>query len=154
MISLSVALDPNKGIGYKGSLPWHIKEELQLFKANTIHKSIIMGRTTYDGLPRKLVDRKIYVVSNDYNYKPEDVIVIHDLNKFLLDHQNDEEEFVICGGASIYKASYPHIQKAYVSFVKKEYETDTQFSCFNRNDFKTIKEVSYEDFDYKELERV
>ena len=153
MISLSVALEPNKGIGYKGSLPWHIKEELQLFKANTIHKSIIMGKTTFEGLPRKLVDRKIYVVTSDPNYKTEDAITINDLNEFLKKHQYDEEEFVICGGASIYEISYPFIQKAYVSFIKKEYETDTKFISFNQNDFNAVKETSYEEFEYKELVR-
>ena len=40
MISFSVAVDPNLGIGINGSLPWHIKEELQLFKANTLNKNI------------------------------------------------------------------------------------------------------------------
>ena len=57
MFSFSVAFDPNKGIGIKGVIPWHIKEQLQLFKKNTLNKNILMGQTTYDKLPGKLKDR-------------------------------------------------------------------------------------------------
>ena len=52
MLIISIAIDENKGIGYKGQLPWHLKEELAIFKKNTIGKNIVMGQTTYDNLPR------------------------------------------------------------------------------------------------------
>ena len=65
MISFSVAFDPNKGIGIRGALPWHLKDELKIFKRNTLYKNILMGQTTYDGLPRKLADRYITVASID-----------------------------------------------------------------------------------------
>ena len=83
MISFSVAVDPCYGIGIKGSLPWHIKEELQLFRRNTLYKNIVMGQTTYDNLPGKLKDRFITVVSIDPDYHPEGVEVTHDLIAFL-----------------------------------------------------------------------
>lgn len=155
MLTISIAMDENKGIGYKGSLPWHLKEELKLFKANTLHHNILMGQTTYDGLPRKLVDRHIYVCSIDSNYQveDEDVTVIYDLKSFLEEHQNDEEEFIVCGGASIYQQAYPYCQKALISFVKGQYEVDTYFSIFNQEDWEITKEVEYEDFIYREMVR-
>ena len=153
MISFSVAIDPNKGIGIKGSLPWHIKEELQLFKRNTIDKHILMGQTTYDNLPGSLPGRKVIVVSIDPNYQKEDVEVIHDLIKFLQEHQNDETEYIVCGGASIYKQAYPYATKAYVSFIKKEYEVDTKFDIFNLEDWDICEEENHEEFIYKLLKR-
>ena len=153
MISFSVAIDPNKGIGIKGSLPWHIKEELQVFKRNTMDKHILMGQTTYDNLPGKLPGRKITVVSIDPNYVKEDVEVTHDLIKFLQDHQYDETEYIICGGASIYRQAYPYASKAYVSFIKKEYEVDTRFDIFDLNDWDITKEVDHEEFIERELIR-
>ncbi|MDO4198480.1 MAG: dihydrofolate reductase [Erysipelotrichaceae bacterium] len=153
MISFSVAFDPNKGIGIKGSLPWHIKEELKLFKSNTIYKTILMGQTTYEGLPRKLVDRTIMVVCNDPEYHPEGVEVIGDLISFLKEHQDDEKEYIVCGGASIYRQSYEYASKAYVSFIRNEYETDTKFDNFDLNDWNIDKEVEYEEFVYRELNR-
>ena len=155
MLVISIAMDENKGIGYKGALPWHLKEELKLFKANTLHHNILMGQTTYDGLPRKLVDRHIYVCSIDPSYKvdDEDVTVVHDLEGFLKEHENDEEEYIVCGGASIYRQAYPYCKKALISFVKGEYEVDTYFDCFDLKDWDQTKEVDYEDFKYCEFER-
>lgn len=153
MISFSVAIDPNKGIGIKGSLPWHIKEELQLFKRNTMDKHILMGQTTYDNLPGSLPGRKVIVVTMDQNYSKDDVEVTNDLIKFLQDHQNDETEYIVCGGASIYRQAYPYASKAYVSFIKKEYEVDTKFDSFELNDWDIVEEVDYEQFIYRQLRR-
>lgn len=153
MISFIVAFDPKQGIGIKGSLPWHIKDDLMLFKQNTLNKNIVMGQTTYDNLPRKLVDRKITVVSIDPQYKADDVDVTNDLIAFLEKHKDDETEYFICGGASIYKQAYPYAKKAYISFVKKEYEVDTWFEVYKESDWNIIKEVDYPEFVYKELVR-
>ncbi len=146
MISFSVALDPNKGIGYKNVLPWHIKEELQVFKKNTLFKHIVMGQTTFDNLPGKLKDRYITVVSLDPDYHPEGVEVYHDLIGFLQEHENDETEYIICGGASIFRQAYPYAKKAYVSFIKKEYEVDTYFDVFELNDWEIIEEEDHKEF--------
>jgi len=153
MISFSVAIDPDKGIGYKGALPWHLKDELKIFKRNTLYKNIVMGQTTYDGLPRKLEDRYITVISIDENYRPVDAAVEHDLIEFLKKHEKDETEYIICGGASIYRQSYPFCRKAYVSFVKERYEVDTRFDCFDLNDWEITLEEDHPDFIYRELKR-
>lgn len=155
MISFSVALDPEKGIGYEGKLPWHITEELQVFKRNTLDKKIIMGQTTFDNLPGNLPGRHIIVVSIDHNYSTnnENVEVLYDLLQFLMAHQNDEEEYIVCGGASIYKQAYPFASKAYVSFIKKVYPKDTYFSVFNLDDWHIEKEVDHEEFIERELIR-
>ena len=146
MISFSVALDPNKGIGYKNVLPWHIKEELQVFKRNTLFKNIVMGQTTFDNLPGKLKDRYITVVSLDLDYHPEGVTVYHDLIGFLKEHENDEEEYIICGGASIFRQAYPYAKKAYVSFIKKEYKVDTYFDVFDLKDWEIMEEEEHKEF--------
>ena len=153
MISFSVALDPNKGIGYRNVLPWHIREELQVFKRNTLYKNIVMGQTTFDNLPGKLKDRYITVVSLDPDYHPVDVKVENDLIAFLQKHENDPEEYIICGGASIFRQAYPYAKKAYVSFIKKEYEVDTYFDAFDLNEWDITAEEEHEEFIYRELNR-
>ncbi len=153
MISFSVAFDPNKGIGIRGALPWHLKDELKIFKQNTMFKHILMGQTTYEGLPRKLVDRYITVVSIDPEYQPEDADVTHDLIEFLEEHADDETEYIVCGGASIYRQAYPYAEKAYISFVKDEYEVDAWFDEFDMEDWEIVKEEDHPDFIYRELKR-
>ena len=155
MISFSVAFDPNRGIGKDGKLPWHIKEELQVFKRNTLYKNILMGQTTYDNMPGKLKDRHTIVVTIDPNYKvdDEDTEVIYDLIAFLKEHENDETEYVICGGASIYRQAYEYAKKAYISFIKKEYEGDTYFDAYKESDWNVLKEIDHEEFVERELIR-
>lgn len=153
MISFSVAVDPNYGIGYKGVMPWHIREEFKVFRRNTMFKNIVMGQTTYDNLPGKLKDRYITVISIDPEYEREGVAVEHDLIAFLEAHRDDETEYIICGGASIYRQSYPYAKKAYISFIKKEYEVDTYFDVFDPEDWDIAVEEDHEEFVYRELRR-
>ena len=156
MLITIVAIDEEKGIGKNGQLPWHIREDLQLFKQNTLHHSILMGQTTYDHMPRKLRDRHTYVCSIDPEYQITDdpeAEVIHDLEAFLKQHQDDEEEVFVCGGASIYRQSYPYCKKAYISFVKGTHDVDTYFDAFNLDDWIIEKEVEYEQFIYREMRR-
>ena len=153
MISFSVAVDPNYGIGIRGVMPWHIKEEFKVFRRNTMHKNIVMGQTTYDNLPGPLKDRYITVVSIDPEYDREGVSVVHDLIAFLEEHRDDDTEYIICGGASIYRQSYPYAKKAYISFIKKEYEVDTYFDMFDPEDWDAAAEEDHEEFIYRELRR-
>ena len=155
MLTISIAMDENKGIGYKGRLPWHLKEELKLFKNNTMGKTILMGQTTYDGLPRKLTGRHTVVCSIDPNYKVDDseAEVTYDLMGFLNEKEFSDDEVIVCGGASIYRQAYPFCHKALISFVKGDHEVDTHFDIFDMNDWEVVKEVEYEDFIYREMNR-
>lgn len=155
MLTISIAMDENKGIGIKGRLPWHLKEELKLFKSNTVGKTILMGQTTYDGLPRKLKDRHTVVCSIDPEYKVDDpdAEVTYDLMKFLNEKEFSDDEVIVCGGASIYRQAYPFCHKALISFIKGDYEVDTHFDVFDMNDWEVVKEVEYEDFIYREMNR-
>ena len=155
MLTISIAMQENKGIGYKGRLPWHLKEELKLFKSNTVGKNILMGQTTYEGLPRKLKDRHTIVCSIDPEYKVDDpdAEVTYDLKGFLEEKEFSDDEVIVCGGASIYRQAYPYCQKALISFVKGEYEVDAYFNVFEMSDWQIDKEVEYEDFIYREMSR-
>lgn len=153
MISFIVAFDEDRGIGLKGSLPWHIKDDLKVFRQKTIHQTILMGQTTFDHMPTRLKEREIIVVSIDPTYKVEGIEVINDLIKFLKEHQFDEKEYIVCGGASIYAQSYPYASKAYISFVKGKHEVDTYFTAYKKEDWEIEKEVEYDEFIYRELKR-
>ena len=148
-------MDPNQGIGLNGVMPWHIKEDLQLFKQITIHHTIIMGTTTFVGLPKALPNRHTIVVSRNQNLHFEDtnVSVEHDLFEVLNRYVNSEEEIFVCGGANIYKQSLPYVQRMCISHVKKEYTVDTYFPEVNWKEFEKVKEVVYDEFVYCEYIR-
>ena len=64
MITFVAALDQNHAIGKKGGTPWHVPEDMAFFKNATLGAAVIMGRKTWDSLPRKpLPDRDNIVVT-------------------------------------------------------------------------------------------
>lgn len=69
MISAIVAVDENWGIGYQGQLLEHIPADLKHFKELTQYNVVVMGRNTWESLPKKetlprLPDRINIIVSN------------------------------------------------------------------------------------------
>ena len=52
-VSAVVAASDNGVIGRDGGLPWHVSSDLKLFKEITLGKPVIMGRRTWESLPRQ-----------------------------------------------------------------------------------------------------
>ena len=101
-IHLIWAQDCNGGIGIDGKLPWHITEDLKNFKKLTENSIIIMGRKTWDSLPKKpLPKRHNIILSRTLDDVPN---VYSSFDKCIknLNNNNVEKVFVI-GGRSIYK---------------------------------------------------
>lgn len=153
MLIAIAAVDQNWGIGLNDKLPWHISEDLALFRKNTLNQKVIMGRKTYENLPGKLKNREIYVVTSDENYRREDVTVINDFEGFLKQHQFDDEVYFIAGGASIYRQAYPYLFKFYLSVVKGKFEVDTYLDCVDLNDFDCEYKEEHMQFTYYQLVR-
>ena len=62
MISIITACDENNLIGYKNCIPWYIPEDLKLFKKRTLGNVIIMGKNTWQSLPKLFLDGRINIV--------------------------------------------------------------------------------------------
>lgn len=146
MFSFIVAMDENKAIGFKNSLPWSNINELNHFKQLTLNKILIMGSNTFNNLPKTLKGRKILVASKSKGD-------IKDLEVFLKNNKDSKEEYIIAGGEKIYTLSYPYCKKAYVSFIQGRHQADTYFDLFDINDFEIIKQENHSSFDYFELKR-
>lgn len=128
MLSAIGAVSSNDMIGRDNKLLWHISEDLKRFKKITEGSTIIMGRKTFESLPKVLPNRVHIVLTKDKNYKVHDervkvVYSIDSLNSFI---EGDEEAFVI-GGGEIYSLFMPYINKIYLTRIHKEYEGDTKF---------------------------
>ena len=155
MLALIVAMDENRGIGLNGFLPWRIKEDLQLFKQKTEGHTIIMGQTTFEGLPKALPNRHTIVVSADenLNYDDENVSVCNDLVSLLVESKESSDIIYVCGGNSIYRQALPYVDLLCVSFVKGTYEVDTYFPEINFDDYTISNEEEYSEFNYREYRR-
>ncbi len=108
-ISLVVARAENGVIGAGGSLPWHLPGDLKRFKDITLGKPVIMGRKTWDSLPKKpLPGRTNIVLTRDTAFAAEGTVAAHSLEAALaLAARENPSEIMIIGGADIFAAALP-----------------------------------------------
>lgn len=121
-ISAIVAADRNNAIGRGGDIPWHISEDFKRFKALTLGHPVIMGRRTWESLPKRpLPGRRNIVVTSDSGYEaPGAEVALSPLDALGL-CAADESPFVI-GGASIYAALLPYCTRLFLTRVETEVE--------------------------------
>ena len=123
-MKLIIACDPDGGIGYQNRLPWtNIRGDLPRFKRLTDGQNVIMGRNTWDSLPKKpLPGRLNFVVSSsELEAEHHNVIRVPDI-KF---NQPDDEEFWIIGGAKLVETSWKNIDEIHLTKVYDHYTCDT-----------------------------
>ena len=147
MITLLTAWDDNKLIGKGSGLPWHLPEDLKLFKERTKGQSVIMGLKTYNGLPIKpLPNRTNIVLMRKEEYKESfrfdfqagnGTYLVAAINgvKEAIDISKrtfPNNEIYICGGASIYKQALEQdlVDRMLVSVVPGEHDGDVYFPDF------------------------
>jgi len=131
IVSLVLAMAENGVIGKNGALPWRIPEDMRHFKALTIGKPCIMGRKTWDSLPKKpLPGRANIVVTRDRNFHAESAIVAHSFDDALARADN-AEEIAIIGGAEIYAAALPRANRIYLTEVHAAFDGDAFMPPFD-----------------------
>jgi len=117
MISLIAMVDMGDGIGDdKGNLLFNIPKDMAHFKKVTKGKKVVMGRKTWDSLPKKpLKNRENYVLTNQKDFKDNGAKVIHSIDD-VLELSKDEDLFVI-GGGEIYKSLMPYADRLIITHV-------------------------------------
>ena len=113
-------------IGSAGALPWHLPEDLKLFRALTLGSTVVMGRRTWDSLPpraRPLPGRRNVVLSRtlDGAGTGADATVLPSAEAVLAEHR----DVWVIGGGEVYAAFLPHAQEAVVTQVGAEFAGDT-----------------------------
>ena len=115
-INMIVAAGKDGAIGKDGDLIWHISSDLKRFKSLTMGHPLIMGRKTWDSLPRRpLPGRRNIVVSRNPDYVAEGAEVVSS-PEGALSIVGDEEPFVM-GGEQIYKAFMPYATRIFLTEI-------------------------------------
>ena len=131
-ISIIVAIAQNNAIGKDNDLIWHISDDLKRFKALTSGHTVIMGRNTWNSLPRRpLPKRRNIVLTHDVTFAEEGAEVAHSLQQ-VLDMVRDEEEAFIMGGAAVYRQFLPFVNHIYVTWVWQDFDADVYFPVICR----------------------
>jgi dihydrofolate reductase len=142
-IALVVAVSKNGVIGRDGGLPWHISSDLKLFKAITMGKPIIMGRKTWESLPRKpLPGRLNIVVTRQKNYHAEGATVVGDAQAAVL-AAGVADEIAVIGGGEIYRRFFPLADRIYLTEVDLDVAGDTHFPAISRVDWQETARESH-----------
>lgn len=157
MATIIVAFDENRVIGYQNKIPWKISEDMQHFRETTTDNIVVMGRNTWDSLPKKfrpLPDRMNVVVSSLYkkNEKQfyeenpgDNICVAASLNE-VLDIPVPKEVYII-GGALLYQSALKdkRVNKMIVSRIKGTHPGDTYFPEIDNN-WDCVSIVEYDRF--------
>ena len=134
-----IACDPKGGIGYQNKLPWsNIQGDLPRFKALTDGQIIVMGRNTWDSLPKKpLPNRKnVIVTSLPFTGLPDNTKTVSDVTTI------DSNAWII-GGAQLIKSTWDLIDEIHLTRTFTEYTCDTfidlvklqnEFMCWSKED--------------------
>ncbi len=127
MISIIVAIAENYAIGKDNQLLWHIPEDMKRFKRITSGHKIIMGKRTYESLPKRpLKDRINIVISDVPGETYEGCIMAYSIEEALQLCRPGDECYVI-GGGMVYRQFLPLADRLYITWVHREFEADTFF---------------------------
>lgn len=127
MISIIVAINKNNGIGYKNELLYWLPNDLKRFKTLTTGHTIIMGRKTFESLPKGALPNRRNIVLSSQNILFPGAECFHNLSD-ALEACKDEIEVFIIGGASLYKEAMPIADRLYITEIDdSEKEADAFF---------------------------
>lgn len=128
-LHIIVAMADNRAIGYKGDMPWGrgLPADLKHFKETTMGHPIVMGRKTFESLPKgALPGRQNIVVTRNSNYQAEGAEVVHSLPEAL--ERAESEELFLIGGGELYRQGIELADMLHITLVHHEWEeADTFF---------------------------
>ena len=126
-INIIAAIDKNKGLGYKGDLLCHLKDDLKYFKSVTLNNTVIMGRKTFESFPNgALKNRENIVITRNKNWCSDNVITAFSIED-AIEKATNMNIFII-GGGEIYNQSLKYADKLYLTEIDHEFENvDTYF---------------------------
>lgn len=142
MISHIVAISKNRVIGAEGNLPWDIPEDMQYFKDMTMKRIILMGRKTFETLPKPLPHRLNIVITRDADYRAKGAVVFTTIEEALEYAKSQVKEWhpeiFIIGGGEIYRQTMMISDRLYVTEIDLEVEGDAHYPPVSLVDFHEV----------------
>jgi dihydrofolate reductase len=139
------AMDLNRGIGYKGTIPWKLSADMKFFKEMTSGRDqggfLAMGRNTFKSVG-DLPKRFTYVVTHDTNaHDPEfcfwdevkhTYVTLEQLLSIIAKDDDVNRRMWVCGGAQIYNLLLPYCNELWLTIILDEFEVDTYMPEFDQ----------------------
>jgi dihydrofolate reductase len=147
-----VARADNRVIGAEGDIPWHLPGELKRFKAMTMGKPLVMGRKTFDSLPRLLPGRRHIVLTRDAGWRAEGAEPVATVEEAIA-VAGDVPEIAVIGGAQVFALFLDRADRVQLTEVHREVPGDTLMPKLGAGWSVTHREMGGPDFDYVTLVR-
>ena len=155
MSSITLSAGPiararNGVIGRNGKLPWRLKSDMAIFRATTMGKPVIMGRKTWESLPKKpLVGRTNIVLSRDGSFEPQGAVVCEEFSEAvsIAREQAEEDgtsEICVIGGASLFELALAKARRLYLTEVDADVEGDVVLSPIDETRWTEVRSQRYE----------
>lgn len=137
-LALVVARAANNVIGAGGTIPWRIPEDMRHFRDMTMGRPCIMGRKTWESLPKKpLPGRLNIVVSRNSCLDAAGALVEGSFESALARvREADPAEIAVIGGAEIYRAALPFADIIHLTEVDAIFEGDTYFPVLAHDEWR------------------
>jgi|SRR6185312_2276268 len=148
MITLIAMIEMNNGLSDKdGNLLFDLPKDMKHFRATTSGKIVVMGRKTWDSLPKKpLAKRKNYVLSKDVSFNPDGAKVLNSVEE-VLELSKNSEVFII-GGGEIYEQFLPHADKLILTHVHVVHPfASTFFPDYDTKEWTPVSMIKHEEDD-------
>jgi dihydrofolate reductase len=145
-----IARARNGVIGRDGALPWRLGTDLANFRAVTMGKPVIMGRKTWESLPKKpLVGRTNIVLSKDGSFEPKGAVVCEDFGEAVsIGREQAEEdgarEVCVIGGASLFELALSRARRLYLTDIDAEIDGDVVLSPFDESRWTEVRAERHE----------
>ena len=150
MFDVIVAITPNNGIGYNGSIPWHCSEDLRRFRKMTMGKILIVGRKTYETLPE--MDGRICLVLSRNTENPH---TFPSFTSALEYSKIFKKEVMVIGGASVYAEAFAHPEcgKVHVTRIFTDVLCDTFIPDITKMGFRKTSQVKHAQYSFEKYEK-
>jgi len=125
-ITLLLAMDDAGLIGANGQLPWRLPNDLKRFRQQTLGRTIVMGRSTFDSIGRALDGRDNWVLTSNMHFSADGVRSFHDIDSLMA--AAPPTGLAVIGGATVYEQFMPFATHIELTRVHARVAGDTWFS--------------------------
>ncbi|HNW56936.1 MAG TPA: dihydrofolate reductase [Bacteroidales bacterium] len=143
MISIIVAVSDDLGIGKSNELLWHIPEDMKRFKSLTYGNTVIMGKKTWESLPKRPLPGRRNIVLTDIPGECIDgAVTVYSIDEAVSKCEKNEEAFIM-GGGSIYCQFMLIADRLYITHVHSKAPADVYFPEIDSNIWKAVKKEEF-----------
>jgi dihydrofolate reductase len=140
-----IARARNGVIGRDGTLPWRLKSDLAIFRAVTMGKPVIMGRKTWDSLPKKpLPGRTNIVLTRDGSFEAKGALVCETFSEAVQiareqAEEDGRDEVCVIGGASLFELALSRAARLYLTDVEAEVAGDVRLAAIDESRWREVR---------------